>query len=230
MICDPYRCIFIHIPKAAGISVEQFFLARLGLDWAHREPLLLRYNSDPRLGPERLAHLTASEYVDCGHVTAEVFSSYFKFSFVRNPWARLVSEYKFRNHVKRYTFKDFVFHHLPRPGPSDAYRHVLPQFDFLHAPDGRLLVDFVGRFETLQEDFDQVCARIGLDDSRLPHSNSSQHGATLRRVRLLNALFRKRDRQPLYAQYPEYYDDETRDQVTRMYQKDIDAFGYAFGR
>ena len=95
MICHDFRTIFVHVPKTAGQSVEMVFLNKLNLTWEQRAPLLLRPNSDPAKGPPRLAHLYASEYVSCGHISDEDFARYFKFSVVRNPWARAVSVYKF---------------------------------------------------------------------------------------------------------------------------------------
>jgi len=58
------KCLFVHVPKCAGQSVEMFFLDRIGLDWERRAPLLLRPNDVPALGPPRLAHLKAAEYVE----------------------------------------------------------------------------------------------------------------------------------------------------------------------
>jgi Sulfotransferase family len=147
MVCRQYRCIFVHIPKVAGQSVEDFFLRLVGLTWKARSPLLLRFNGDLNQGPRRLAHLTASEYISCGHVAEQEFNSFFKFSFVRNPWDRLVSEYEFRRRRIDCEFKAFLFEHFPQPSPSDVYRHILPQTQFLLDEGGRQLVDFVGRFE-----------------------------------------------------------------------------------
>ena len=64
MICRSFNCIFIHIPKAAGRSIEQYFINRLNLDRenaSHRQQLLLTDNSDPARGTEKLSHLSAAE-------------------------------------------------------------------------------------------------------------------------------------------------------------------------
>ena len=130
MICHPYRCVFIHIPKTGGISIDHVFLRLVGLTWDTRAPLLLRGNDDPTKGPPRLAHLKGTEYVSCGHLSPEQFEAYFKFSFVRNPWDRMVSEYKYRGHPMRMSFKNWLFGHLPEPSFSDAYCHMVPQHEF----------------------------------------------------------------------------------------------------
>jgi hypothetical protein len=223
----------VHVPKTAGISVEHVFLNLMGLTWETRAPLLLRHNDDPTRGPPRLSHLTAAEYVSLGYLTQQDFDAYFKFSFVRNPWDRLVSEYRYRGYPVRVDFKTFVFEHLPERQFSDLYTHIVPQYDFLHDEGGKLLVDFVGRYESLQADFDVVCSRLGLPATPLPHVNGS--GARRPPVRTLNdvkKLLRRwlwnLERRHTFPHYTQYYDDETRDHVARLYRKDIEAFGYSF--
>lgn len=233
MICHPYRCVFIHIPKTGGISVEHVFLSLVGLTWDTRAPLLLRGNDDPSKGPPRLAHLKGSEYVSLGYLGPEQFDAYFKFSFVRNPWDRMVSEYKYRGHPMRMPFKTWLLRHLPPPGFTDAYCHLIPQYEFIYDADGRLLADFVGRYESLQADFDRVCERLGIEKTPLPHENRSLDAP---RIQSLNDV-KKRVRRWLwtlrpknvYPHYTQYYDDESRAFVAERYRIDIEIFGYAFG-
>jgi hypothetical protein len=233
MICSPYQCLFVHVPKAAGRSVEQVFLKLVGLSWETRGPLLLRANDDPRCGPPRLAHLKASEYVSCGYLTSQQFESYFRFSFVRNPWDRIVSEYKYRGYPLRIDFKTYLFKHLPAPGWTDAYRHIIPQCEFIFDDAGKLLVNFVGRFEALQADFDTVCTRLGISHTTLPHDNralkeAAPNTAGTYLTRLRRLLSRKVARHT-FPHYTEYYDDEAREFVARLYSRDIETFNYAFG-
>ena len=233
MISHQYRCVFVHIPKTAGMSIEQVFVDLVGLTWKTRAPLLLGRNEDPRRGPPKLEHLRAGEYLACGHLTAAQLESYFKFSFVRNPWDRIVSEYKYRGYPVKIDFKTYLFKHLPPPGWTDTYSHVMPQYDFLHDEAGTLLVDFVGKYETLQTGFDTVCARLGIPTTRLPWVNRSLEKARLTSLRELRKRLRRalwsRERKHTFGHYTEYYDDESRHFVARLYGKDIDAFGYSFG-
>jgi hypothetical protein len=225
--------VFVHIPKTAGMSIEQVFVDLVGLTWKTREPLLLGRNEDPRRGPPKLEHLQAGEYLSCGHLTAAQLESYFKFSFVRNPWDRIVSEYRYRGYPVKIDFKTYLFKHLPSPGWTDTYSHVMPQYDFLHDKTGKLLVDFVGKYESLQAGFDTVCARLGLPPTRLPWVNRSLQRARLTSLRELRKQLRRalwsRERKHTFAHYTEYYDAESREFVDRLYRKDIDAFGYSFG-
>ena len=224
MICDEYQCIFVHIPKTAGQSIEHFFLDLVGLSWDSRSPLLLRSNTDPNLGPEKLGHLTASEYVDFHYLSQETFNDYYKFSFVRNPWERLVSEYFFHRYNRRFSFKDFVLKGFPEKSMKDLYRHIMPQYDFLYNPSGELLVDFVGKFENLQADFNIICETLNINNSTLPHFNAYKPMRSIRSILKNFLLARSRK-----SRYTDYYDMVLQEVVGEMYEKDIEAFGYQFG-
>ena len=227
MICREFQCLFVHVPKTAGQSVEQFFMDRLGLDWdADRDKVLLGDNDDPTRGTEKLAHLSALEYLDCGFIERDEFERLFKFSFVRNPFERIVSEYRYRNYFQHRSFRDFVLNKLPEPGWDDKYRHVMPQSDLICSEDGRLLMDFVGKFENLQQDFNRVCEHFGFEDTALPHVNSSDKRSRELRRGIKNFL-RRNDESGLRT-YVEFYDDETRDYVAQLYRSDIEMFDYSF--
>jgi len=234
MISHPDKCIFVHIPKAAGQSIEAVFVQRMGLTWSQREALLLRPNNQPELGPPRLAHLLAREYVDKGYITPGLFEQYFKFTFVRNPWSRLVSEYNYRRSLgaKNYqkSFRHFVLTHFPTPQDDDHcqakdfYRHIVPQSQFLYDEKGKCLVDFVGKFEHLQEDFNTVCQQLAINTITLTHKNKTPQKNRL--FALLPLLLEPK--LVKHKHYSEYYDDDTYALVERFYQEDIDNFHYQF--
>lgn len=168
-----------------------------------------------------MAHLFAREYVEFNHIEQDLFEDYFKFTFVRNPWARLVSEYNFRGDSRRISFRDFVLQGLTEGDPySDKYRHTAPQCEFIYDQAGNQLVDYVGRFESLQRDFSHICSKLKIVESQLPHVNSSKNKKTPSKIA---EPFRRG------KEYTEYYDEETREAVARLYEKDISAFGYTFG-
>ena len=83
---------------------------------------------------------------------------------------------------------------------------ITPQLDYLVDLRGNHIVDFVGRYESLQADFDHCCERIGLPLQALPHRRRAD------------------DR----SAYREYYDDESKALVERHFAADIEAFGYEF--
>ena len=136
--------------------------------------------------------------------------SYFKFAFVRNPWDWAVSWYFYRkdrpnsNNTKNISFKKWI-----KEKASTAYNPIgiglsVAQSDFICDEYG-VKVDFVGRFENLQEDFNTICDKIAIPRQQLCHLNKSEH-----------------------EHYSRYYDDETRDLVAQRYAKDIEYFGYEF--
>jgi hypothetical protein len=227
MISDQYKCIFIHIPKTAGQSIERFILNLHGLPWEEREPLLLRHNPEPNKGPEWLAHLTAQEYTDCEYLTENTFSNYFSFSFVRNPWAKLVSEYHYGEYDKKYSFKKFILSGFPeKDSYSDSYRHLIPQHEFLLNKDGKLMVDFVGKFESLQEDFNHMCQKIGIEHSSLPYTNNLPKVNGRLKRKLISFLGKSK---PSKKHYTSYYDKESERIVSEIYTEDIKLFNYSFG-
>jgi hypothetical protein len=226
MICHQYKCVFVHIPKTGGQSIEHVFLNLVGLTWKTRAPLLLRSNHRPEVGPPRLAHLLARDYVRYKYLTQQQFDEYYKFAFVRNPWDRAVSLYKFLGYHQRYTFKTFLQRKLKDQLWRKKYWFVAPQSEFVCNEKGEILVDFVARFENFQADFNQVCQRIGLPPTEVPHVNKSS-SKPKHLIQYAWRLFQKAS-SPGSKNYQDYYDPEAKELVARLYRSDIELFGYQF--
>ncbi len=140
--------------------------------------------------------------------------NHFQFAFVRNPWDRLVScfldktkktigtKYQLRDYVKykNHSFTEFV-HAIKNEDFSNCNRHHRLQYNLINHDH----VNFIGRFENFQTDFEYVCNLVGITQYNLPHWNKSKR-----------------------KHYTEYYDDETREIVAEKYAKDIEYFGYEF--
>jgi len=194
---DDHKCIFFHIPKAAGTSV---CFSMFGYQVGHLNFNKLYY-SNPR---------KASEY--------------YKFTFVRNPWARLVSAYHFLlkggmnstdknwakiNLIEFSSFGDFV-----RSWVNDeninSYIHFIPQYKFISDGNGVIKADFVGKTENIETDFPIVIAKLGMD-SALLHLNETKNNSDSK-------------------SYMDLYDEETKGIVASVYARDIELFGYKFGK
>ena len=233
MVSHHHKCIFIHIPKTAGQSIERVFLNLLDLKWETRAPLLLRYNDRPELGPPSLAHLKANEYVRYQYLSQELFDKYYKFAFVRNPWDRMVSIYKYYNYDTRFEFKSFLLNVFKNEIWHDKYWFVGPQSGFVCGEDDTMLVDFVGRYENLQNDFNHVCKKIGLPPIEIPHANKSSLTSPIlsfnpkRLIKYVRYQI-KGKYIPMFKRYQDYYDDETRELIADLYRRDIELFGYEF--
>jgi len=141
----------------------------------------------------------------------------FIFAFLRNPYDRLVSAYSYlrmptahwadvedcKKYVARYVdFRDFVVRGIGG-GEALEQRHCRPQVSWITDSGGLVVTNFLGRFERLQDDFDEVCRRVGWDRMEIPSINASPHGP-----------------------YDGYYDEETAGIVARIYAKDFELGGY----
>lgn len=174
MISHRYKSVFVHVPKTGGQSIELAFLAAMGKSWSDRAPLLLRRNSDMSFGPVRLAHLFAKEYVENGHMFQDDFDTYFKFAFVRDPLARIRSNFLFKTGGDGVKIRDFVETCLKEPLNSWRYRHVAPQSQYLCDATGKLMTDEIGRFENFETDAARLLTACGVPFDTVPHRNPSR--------------------------------------------------------
>lgn len=208
------RFIFVHVPKVAGWSVREAL--RPCAVRAQRRTLARRLRC--RFGLQSAEEDIDQKFLDSRSLTyhstaAEVrralpqeFSTFFTFAFVRNPWDWHVSYY---NSV-------LGAPHLPTHATIAAAgsfeRYVEEQAPF-QAPclkafvvdtDGRCIVDFVGRFESLERDFGEVCRRLGVAPP-LTRVNQSPH-----------------------RPYREYYDARRRRIIEDLHRQDCEYFAYSF--
>jgi hypothetical protein len=180
--------IFIHINKTAGTSVGK------------------------AIGLPVKDHLTARDII--ARIGKEKWNTAFKFTVVRNPWDKVVSHYEYRRKKNKteiasrnISFTDWVKMTYGEEKNTFYYnnpRSFQPQVEWLKDNDGKISIDFIGKFESINADFNQIKNAIGLD-AELPHLNASNR-----------------------ASYRSYYDDDTRDIVARWFQEDIKVFGYSF--
>ncbi|GAB5390341.1 MAG: sulfotransferase family 2 domain-containing protein [Alphaproteobacteria bacterium] len=199
MISHDHKAIMVHVPKTGGTSVEYafgFIKIDKPEDFVPRAGL---HDADA-MGPKHArARRLKLDY-------PEIWNEYFTFAFVRNPWDRLVSSYhwaKQGNKPRLQKFNSFEEFVLEMPNIKARLKNT--QLNFIANKRGKILVDFVGRTETMDRDFAHVCERIG-SDLELPRINTSKRG-----------------------DYTEYYTDEMRKIVDEVFADDIEAFGYKFG-
>ena len=173
--------------------------------WQRRINPFLRKLKIGRLGRQPYeSHITAAELVD--KMGRDAFDAYFSFAIVRNPWDWQVSMYHYMLKEPRH------MHHELAKGLGSFEKFVewyaTPgarcQKDFVYSHDGQQLVDFIGRFERLEADFQLICARLGVSAS-LPKLNVSNT-----------------------RPYREFYTERTRKLVQQALEPDISLFGYEF--
>jgi hypothetical protein len=229
IISHEHKFIFLKTKKTAGTSIEIALSQLCGPDdiitpitegdearnALESEPRNWRVHGwwqSPRpLFKRRWLQTSAQDYGFYNHMPAaaarallndeKIWRSYFKFAFDRNPWDRQVSAYHFRYRRQKTPppFADFL---------QDDKRARLNNYE-IYSLDGEPCVDFLGRFETLEEDFKRVLGQIGLAFAQeLPRAKTG---------------IRKNDKH-----YRDYYDDHTRELVGDWYRREIKLLDYAF--
>ncbi len=182
IVCEEKQFIYMKAPRTGGTSILRHVL----------EPSLnsiIHHKDHPAEFAKWMRQLTD-----------EQLSRYYIFSFTRNPWDRLVSVAHHFNISFDTLIKDFD----RLQAQLKIQLHSLPIHLYTHF-SGVPFVDFIGRFEHLQDDFDQVCKRVGISQVKLPHASSTRH-----------------------AHYSTYYDPDAEAIVASRYAKDIETFGYRF--
>ena len=210
--------MFIRIPKTASSSIirHKSFVRRRSIKQA-RKVLW-----DPECRDPDNPHVLYYDNCYISNVMHHVGKHFwtkgiFSFAFVRNPYDRAVSSWKFGGWGKRWSwnmsFKEFArcvtqLDLAPEGGeyPTSLIQHACLQYPYVHDLKTGESVDYIGRFENLQQDFDIISDTIGLNRRKLPHVNKTKH-----------------------KHYTEYYDDETIDLITQAYHMDINMFNYKYG-
>ena len=189
LLSHKHKFIFIHVPKTGGTSIK----AVLEPYADHKYGIPLKHNG--------------AKYWQ-NQLGKKMWKKYFVFAFVRNPWDRMVSRRFYQKYVnlnpearergeKCKTLLEFL--NLARS------KFVMNQSRYFRNHKNKYVVDFVGRFENLQGDFDIICEKTGLPQMVLPKLNTSPHG-----------------------DYRQYYDEETKKVVEKACQDDIIRYGYEF--
>ncbi|HUZ50391.1 MAG TPA: sulfotransferase family 2 domain-containing protein [Candidatus Dormibacteraeota bacterium] len=203
MISHQHKCIFVHIPKCGGTSIEDLIWpgerTEADLWMGFTDSLGNRYQTGA------LQHLLAR------HIRAEVgkaaFFAYFKFTIVRNPWDKALSQYAFmrrRDDLRAYIGmeRDDEFKRYLELIGKRTHVQWMPQHAFIHDDDGAQMVDYIGRFERLAHDVELILQRVGVQGS-LPHRKAATHRLAIADL-----------------------DDEAIDMVAALYAEDIRIFGY----
>jgi hypothetical protein len=202
MICENKKFIFIHIPKTAGTSIKNV------------------------IQPYGISYVNGHAHTCIKDAQAKKdLSKYFKFAFVRDPWDRAVSMYHYRknnhpdNKVKKFysQFKDFRAWVKDFYDNWDEYQSgdkadISPtglgndqQIKWIQNSLGNVDIDFIGKFETINESWQRIAKTLNINYEVLPHENATKRKG-----------------------YASYYDLDTVDMISSLYQQDIELFDYHF--
>lgn len=238
MISKKHRCIFIHIPKCAGTSIEHFLYGEEFISSHLCHSLCVGYDKSRNIW---MQHATAEQIKK---YYTDKFDEYFKFAVVRNPWSKMLSDYfwmiKELNLSANNSFEDFLLLknefnterlRFPAKSPRSRVDHLLPQYKFIYDKDEKKLVDQICKFESLHSDFNNVCEIIGLPKDSLTHQNSFSDlfledkvaDNTDQAFSCRDIAFREGR-----IDYREYYTEKEKEIVAEKYRKDIEFFNYEF--
>ena len=208
---DHKNFVFVHVWKTAGESIVDSLRGYCAPYFRSRI-----LNKILRDGPEALAALGGwrAQLAHGQHLHAQdirkimpegCYDACYSFGFVRNPWDWTVSAYHYARQTPANPEHEIAgsFTSLGDDLRYRAEHYPRQQSSFLVDENDRQMVDKIGRFETLEDDFAEIARAIGVEVS-LPKRNVSR---------------RKRD-------WRSYYDDESYDLVTKIYRKDIELLGY----
>jgi hypothetical protein len=218
LISHTHSFIFFHVAKVAGISIREALVPYT------QEPERFRMRRPPReiqgkpnplyqIWDSALTHATAKQ---TQKALPNEFQRYYKFAFVRNPWDWQVSMYHFllkKTENPRYktiralgSFQNYLEWVVKlteeRPFPKGATKL---QKNMLVDHENKVAMDEIGRFESLEADFQRITTKLGIS-ANLPKRNYSHH-----------------------QDYRGYYHAQTRKLVATHFAEDIDLFKYTFG-
>lgn len=213
IISHKYKFIYIHVPKTAGKALRRSLLNQ---DFITFKEYKLWKTISPTQSTQ---HMTAEQLRP--FVDPEVWDLYYKFGFVRNPFEALVSSYynkkfraendigterethktrKWHARLKDSTFNSWVSNGL-NPNPNMSQKKW-----FFDSKTGECLVDFIGRYETMEPALHLTLKKFGIELTLESHNVGAGH----------------------QKKYREEYSEASRKAVEPFFQWEIKEFGYEF--
>ena len=217
MISFKHKCIFIEVPKTGSTSIRDIigFPTKPHLDILEIKAKLVEKAFDDAIENKfgkavvsKIIVRLTPQFIKTNYGN-KIYNNFYKFGFVRNPWSRVVSLYQRKEGVQKkdeMTFEEFVSWIQMS---SDTSIHPSPkknQLDWFTDKKNEILVDYIGKFETLSEDWSKIAKELNVQDE-LPHKNK-------------NAKKKKH--------YTEYYTEETKEIIREKFKVDIEYFNYEF--
>lgn len=209
IIIKELRCIYMPIPKAGTKSIKQAFA-----------DYLYKYNSDERFNTSKI-NTKGLPFNRISKSKAETLrDDLFVFSFVRNPFKRILSCYfdkirkkttykgflRYKNQFYReMSFEEFVKKISDIPD-SDADQHFRSQSQFLMGKNQQLIPHYTGKLEQFEEDFRKIAKRLDCKTLQLKHINKSK-------AKKIN--------------YEDYFTPQIVDLILDRYDSDFQLFGYS---
>ena len=198
--------IFFAVPKTGTHALRELLSLHKGPeDW--EQQILFGQQQSPIAEIAKIQHGHISVQQIAPHFDQASWQGYFKFAIVRNPFDRFISICFFLNR-KNPLFLETPLQWMKSAIIAPQFRArvlVRPQYLQLSHAQGNTAMDYVGRYEMLQDSVDEICDRLQIESRLLQKKNASQH-----------------------QQYREYYDQELKSAVASFYAQDLKRFNYSF--
>jgi hypothetical protein len=199
LISNKKKFIFIAFWKTGTTSIENALTKYSSNNYTRW--LRLKYKFIYHSRGAAFKHMPAYRCIRL--VGDSTWNEYFTFAFVRNPWDRAASAYIRHFHKSEEDPKNGFDAWIKAGARPWISKRQLSQF--LTDDNGQIVVDFVGRFERLEQDFNHICDILSIN-TNLPHRNKS----------------------PISRAYQELYTEENKEIVANWAKQDIELFGYKF--
>ena len=199
------KFIFIHNYKVAGTSIRNALHKYESKHFYYTDRVIQRLKLDKYSFFQIFAsHVKAKILQE--RLSGSIFDKFFKFGFVRNPWDWQVSLYNYMLKEQRHHQHNLIesLNNFEEYLDWRVKHDKQLQKDFFYDSQGKMLVDFVGKFENLTNDFNTICNILDLKDVYLPHLNISSN-----------------------KKWTEFYTLKTFNIVKRHFKEDIDGFNYS---
>ena len=193
--CDEKQVLFLHIPRTGGSTM------------CRRFNIKSFQNFRPKVRPSP-QHLTCEMLRE--RLGAEKYESYYKFTFVRNPWARILSSYFWRQTLPKkrevLPFSDFI-QNVKNTVENNLYYdqdfgdHFIPQTKYTES------VDDIFRYDHFELGISKVAVALEVSVPNFPPKKSRN-----------------------YDEYWNFYDDRSRDIIAEIYSEEIEQFGFEFSK
>jgi hypothetical protein len=211
VISSKKKFIFVHVPKTAGSSIE-YALSDYSDDKVTKIP-----GDNVDIRDKHIYLLTI-----CKRIGYRKCNEFFKFTFVRNPFDRIFSYFRFYKKIntrdfikfgrklsdntiylsaesKILDFNDWIIKNYNNISQIDIWPYIVDE-------KGDVIIDFIGKYENINMDFKKICEILEINDVALPHINKS--GSK--------------------ADYRKFYNSRGRKYIEKKCEKELEYFNYTY--
>lgn len=199
---------FIDIPRTSSSSIRSVIGRKFGKVYGKKNVVDSRH-ATPQIFTDHARAKDMSALL--GNF---IWNRIFTFTMVRNPWDRTYSMYNYRKMIcnipKEWSFRDYVLILEKSFADTPYFKYSFHRngaSEYVLGNDGEIIVDFIAKYESREDDLRYISSRIKCDDLASTHIQSAGQNN---------------------KHYSKIYDEETKEIIRMLYAKDIELFGYEF--